>query len=128
MAAGALVAASGTGTGREAVGAEEALHVRGRGVARLACVDHCDLAPGSSEDQGCREAGCASADHHYVEFVHTKRVTPQNIRSNSCCWFWDSWASPRPRKTLSRTARSRDEDAHRHAPRLLTFDDTIASR
>ena len=39
--------------GREPVAGEEALHVRGGGVAGLARVDHRDAAPGAGQDQGC---------------------------------------------------------------------------
>ena len=48
--------------GREAVGAEEALHVGGGGVARLAGVDDGDPAAGAAEHQRGGEAGGAAAD------------------------------------------------------------------
>ncbi|GCD88223.1 hypothetical protein NLS1_02290 [Nocardioides sp. LS1] len=54
---------------------------RGR-VARLAGIDHGDAAAGSGEDQGRREAGGASADHHHVVFVHGTRVTASGPHDN----------------------------------------------
>ena len=69
--AGDLGAAGGEQLGgREAVGAEEALHVGGRGVARLAGVDDGDAAAGAGQHQGGGQAGGASADDHDVVLVH----------------------------------------------------------
>ena len=58
--------------GREAVAGEVAVHVGGRRVARLAGVDHQDLAAGPGEDQGCGQAGGAAADDHYVVLFMTQ--------------------------------------------------------
>ena len=52
------------------------MHVGGRGVARLAGVDHEDLAAGSGQDQGCGQAGGAAADDHYVVLIHAPRSEP----------------------------------------------------
>ena len=52
------------------------MHVGGRGVARRAGVHHQDLAAGAGQDQGCGQAGGASADDDYVVLAHGSRLEP----------------------------------------------------
>ena len=69
--AGDLGAAGGQQLGgRQAVASQEAVHVGGRGVARLPGIDHGDLPPGPGQDQGGGQAGGAAADDHDVVLVH----------------------------------------------------------
>ncbi|GAA1953786.1 hypothetical protein GCM10009798_11190 [Nocardioides panacihumi] len=75
--------------GREPVGAEEALHVSCWCVARLTGIDDGDATAGAGEDQGCREAGSASADHHHVVLVHVIRVLRAGPLDNGCCRIWE---------------------------------------
>ena len=55
---------------REAVGAQEALHVRRRGVTWPARVDHRNPAAGAGQDQGGGQTGGAATDNHHVVLVH----------------------------------------------------------
>ena len=73
--------------GWQAVAGEVAVHVGGRGVARLARVDHEDLAAGAGEDQGCGQAGGASADDGYVVMTHAPRLEPRGPFANERCRF-----------------------------------------
>ena len=69
---------------RHAVARQEALHVGGRRVARLAAVDDGDPAPGPGQDQGRGQSGGAAADHDDVVLVMSF-MTPGCVRP-SCSW------------------------------------------
>src|SRR4029453_7752941 len=60
--------------GWESVARQEAVHVRGRGVARRAGVDHQDPAPGSGQDQGRGQPGCATTDDYCVVLTHARKA------------------------------------------------------
>jgi hypothetical protein len=60
--------------GRESVARQEAVHVLGGGVARFARVHDRDAAPGTGQDQRCREAGGSATDNHHVVLVHGPSV------------------------------------------------------
>jgi hypothetical protein len=86
--AGDLVPAGGKELGGgHAVAGQVAVHVRSGGVAWLAGIDHEDLAAGSGQDQGCGQAGRASADDHYVVSVHRPRLEPAAVNTNERCCF-----------------------------------------
>jgi hypothetical protein len=53
--------------------------VGGRGVARLPGVHHEDLATGAGKNEGCGQAGGASADDRYVVSVHASRLQPREV-------------------------------------------------
>jgi hypothetical protein len=62
-----LAATGGEQRGRwHPVAGEVAVHVAGGGVARRPGVDHCDSAPGTSEDEGGGQAGGSATNDHDV--------------------------------------------------------------
>jgi hypothetical protein len=69
----------------QAVAGQIAVHMGGGGVAWLAGIDHEDLPAGSGQDQGCGQAGGASADDHYVVSVHGPRLAPAAVNTNQRC-------------------------------------------
>ena len=66
--------------GRQAVGAQEALHVSRRGVPGLAGVDNRDVAPGAAQNQGGGQSGRPATDDRDVVLVHVTRVTGPSWR------------------------------------------------
>ena len=78
------------------VAGEEALHVRGRGVARRAGVDDDHAAPGAAEHERRGQAGGAAADDRHViglRFgfgVHAHSVEAGGADGRFRCGFWES--------------------------------------
>ena len=64
--------------GRHPVAREEAVHVRGRRVARRPGVDHDDTPPGAAEHKRCAQTGGTAADHRHVVALglHVHDPTP----------------------------------------------------
>jgi hypothetical protein len=60
--------------GREPVAWQEAVHVRGRRVARHAAVDDQDLAAGPGQHQCCGQSGGSATDDRDVVITHDPRL------------------------------------------------------
>jgi hypothetical protein len=73
--------------GRKSVASEIAMHVCGRGVARLTGIDDEDLAPGARENQGRGQAGGAATDDHHVVSVHVPRLAASGLFTYERCCF-----------------------------------------
>src|SRR5690349_1200929 len=85
------------------ISGEVAVHVRGRGVAWGARVDHEDVAAGACEDQGGGQACGASTDDRDVVLSHVPKVAARGRVAYECCCFWESGVRwPRGRRLRSR--------------------------